>query len=207
MKAKSIILILLISFTPLLGHAQTTFGVIAAGGVSEQKGNPELSLKPQEEFSPGFTFSFGAYSNTQLSKKFSLNFNLLFSSKSSFEQFPDSIPYFRLKYKIQYVELPIILHYEIFKGIKVGAGFHQGIKLFNWLHETESQQCLMSKDFSKNYDYGYLADIQVKVFKKITAGGRFQQSLSYWNNGSYLPHLKAFRHRSFLLYLQYEFSK
>jgi hypothetical protein len=186
-------------------HSQTHFGLMLSAGTSDiMKKDIKSSRTLGGDFRNVFAYSLGAYSTTQLFDPLSVDVNLLFSKKGGYQThfFQDGMQ--KLYFKMHYIDLPVILHYNFHKNIKIGIGFNQSLLLFNYLHETVSNNSGNLKGVTKAYDFGYLADIQVKLFKSLSIGGRLNRSISSWNTGKYDPYISTFRHRSWLLYLQYE---
>lgn len=167
-------LILILSQTT---QAQRILGAIAAGMNITQVDGDEIYGFNKVGFNigPSAIIPFGS------KNKFSLNLELLFSQKGSYQRVGPSDttgepqPYYNLR--LNYVEIPVFVKYTDKNFISGGAGFSYGqlVGIKEIEHGTQT-----STDLQGPYsmaDFEILADVQLKVWQRLWFNVRYSYSL------------------------------
>jgi hypothetical protein len=115
---------------------------------------------------------------------------LLFSMKGSRQksEYPandsviDTVNYYDgYKLDLNYVEIPFLVHYTDKKVIAAGVGFSYGQRVgYKELEDHNNLSGWQEMDSSStytNYDLSVLADVRIRVWKRLWLNGRFSYSM------------------------------
>jgi hypothetical protein len=194
---KKAILILLLLF--VLGisesaRSQWIYGAINGGmNLSQVDGDEEYGYKKV-----GFTGGPSVIMPLGKKKNWSATMELLFSMKGSRERSQyapryDTVPvvdtvnyYDGYKLNLNYVEIPLLVHYTDKKTIAAGAGFSYGQRVGYKEQEDrndavryppEGWQTMDSATTYSNFDLSVLADVKIRIWKRLWLNGRFSYSM------------------------------
>jgi hypothetical protein len=180
---KKALFILFFSSLYLLSDAQLIKGGIIGGlNISQVDGDQVYGFKK-------FGFTAGPTAIIPLSKRFQLSLEVLYSQKGSSQapvvtkDIDDSTREYRLK--LNYAEIPLLLHYVDKHGLNAGLGLSFGRLVFvkekEFNHDTKKVEWndvkLNDGTYNKN-DYEIIFDLQMKVYAGLYANLRYSYSLS-----------------------------
>jgi len=129
----------------------------------------------KEEFTYGY--SAGAYADIKLGNKWSIQPEVLFNqvSADTSDKFSDLVDFNSgkvSKIKLNYISIPLLLNYNISKGISLQAGPQYGILM------SQDRDLLQDgKEAFKKGDFSMLAGLQLK-FASIRLYGRYAVGLN-----------------------------
>lgn len=112
-------------------------------------------------------------------KNWSVSMELLYSQKGSYHSGQTDSTTYRLK--LDYAEIPVLLHFTDKKVISAGVGFSYG-QLINF-KETYGGLPIDTNFFAQptsgmsNFDLAVIADLQIRLWSKLWAGVRYQYSM------------------------------
>lgn len=166
--------------------SQWIYGAVSAGmNLTQVDGDEEIGYKK-------FGFNGGPSVIMPLGKKknWSVTMELLFSMKGSRQksEYPandsvvDTVNYYDgYKLDLNYVEIPLLVHYTDKKVIAAGVGFSYGQRVgYKELEDHNNLSGWQEMDSSstyKNYDLSVLADVRIRVWKRLWLNGRFSYSM------------------------------
>ena len=158
-------------------EAQRFLGALAFGGNHTQVDGDEVF---------GFKklgFNVGVASFLPITQNWFLSLEVAFSQKGSYEKLPlvanpsNSLPYYNLR--LNYVEVPFLMHYEDKKLAMLGAGFSfnrlVGAKEIEWGLPTTTNAT--NGIYSIN-DINAIVDIRLRVYKSFRINFRYAYSVS-----------------------------
>ena len=180
MKRTSQILIFILSFVLLSSgkaFSQRILGAVVAGMNLTQVDGDEIYgyKKTGFNFGPSAIIPFGK------KKNFSLNLELLFSQKGSYQKMGPSDttnepqPYYKLK--LTYVEVPVFVRYTDNNTISGGLGFSYGqlVGVKETEHDSVTPTNLQGPYSPSNIEI--LADVQVKIWQRLWFNVRYSYTL------------------------------
>jgi len=182
---KKVLILTIIIFTlgSQSGFSQRIMGE-AILGLNMSKVEGDLvnngSLKFQK---PGLVVGAGAI--VPVSKSFSLNIQMLFSQKGAYKKVgvhPDSAqPYY--KTRLDYAEVPLLLHYNDKNGLSIGAGFsYSRLVRVQWKVNGRIISNSLSDGYYSRDNFDWIADFKYRVWKNAHINVRYQYSLnSIWS--------------------------
>jgi hypothetical protein len=167
-------------------YSQWMYGAISAGmNLSQVDGDEEYGYKKV-----GFTGGPSVIKPLGKNRNWSLTMELLFSMKGSREksQYPandtvvDTVNYYDgYKLNLDYVEIPLMVHYTDKKIIAGGVGFSYGQRVgYKELedHNKSSGWQTMNADTAySNFDLSVIADLKIRIWKRLWLNGRFSYSM------------------------------
>ena len=158
-------------------YSQRVLGAIAAGMNLSQVDGDEIYGFNKVGFNigPSAIIPFGK------TKKFSVNFELLFSQKGSYEKIGPSDttgepqPYYKLK--LDYVEVPVFVRYTDRNLVSGGLGFSYGqlVGVKEIEHGTRTETNLQGPYTLA--DFEVLADVQLRIWQRLWFNVRYSYSL------------------------------
>lgn len=136
-----------------------------------------------QSFKDQFTYGYsaGAYADIKLGSKWSIQPEVLFNQVSTdtsnkFSDLYDINADKISKIKLNYISIPLLLNYNISKGISVQAGPQYGILM------SQSKNILQNgKEAFKSGDFSLLGGLQIK-FASIRLYGRYAVGLNNIND-------------------------
>jgi hypothetical protein len=174
--------------------SQWIYGAVSAGmNLTQVDGDEEIGYTK-------FGFNGGPSVIMPLGKKknWSVTMELLFSMKGSRQKSEytpryDTVPivdtvnyYDGYKLDLNYVEIPLMVHYTDKKVIAAGAGFSYGQRVGYKEQEDRNDafhyppdgwQTMDSATTYTNFDLSVIADVRIRVWKRLWLNGRFSYSM------------------------------
>lgn len=123
----------------------------------------------------------GAGAMIPFGKKWDASMEVLFNQKGAFqnEQYRDTIGtnIFTGEYKLRlnYVEIPVLVHFTDKDLVTIGTGFSYG-RLIS-MNEIEHGEATNFKGYNSN-DFSVLVDLRLKIYKQLKFNFRYQYSLT-----------------------------
>lgn len=175
-------------------YSQWIYGALSAGmNLTQVDGDEEYGYSK-------FGFNGGPSVIIPLGpkKNWSATMELLFSMKGSRQKseyaaytdstyLKDSVSYYDgYKLNLSYVEIPLLVHYTDKKIIAAGAGFSYGQRVGykeledhndGYHYPPDGWQTMDSASTYSNYDLSVLADVKIRLWKRLWLNGRFSYSL------------------------------
>ena len=173
---KLLLFLIIIGITGLLPvklFPQRILGGISAGITLTQVDGDEIYGFSKVGFTggPSIMIPFGK------NKKWSIGFELLYTQKGSYQKGleGDSVTTSDRNYKVRldYLEIPVMGRFTDKKVISAGLGVYYGQLVYS--KEWESNSKVTHKPFS-NFDFGGVAEFQVRIWNRLWAGVRYQYS-------------------------------
>ncbi len=133
---------------------------------------------------PGLQIGAGAL--IPFSKKWDINLEVLFNQKGASEgpQYYDSLnngQIFTGEYKLRlnYVEIPVLVHFTDRDFLTFGAGFSWGrlVGVKEWEHGNLVESTTLENGPYNQNDFCYVLDLRIKVYKALKLGIRYQNSM------------------------------
>jgi hypothetical protein len=113
------------------------------------------------------------------SKKWSVTMELLFSQYGSYEKYADidtlPRPYYKLN--LDYVQIPVLVHFTDKNIVAGGVGFSYGqlVAVSEWEHGQRTETNLQGP-YKKN-DFNVLADVKIKLWQRLWFNFRYAYSM------------------------------
>jgi hypothetical protein len=187
MKKTLIILtaILVLGFTKS-AVSQWIYGAVSAGmNLTQVDGDEEFGYRKI-----GFNGGPSVIKPIGKNRNWSVTMELLFSMKGSRQksEYPandtvmDTVNYYDgYKLNLDYVEIPLLVHYTDKKVISAGAGFSYGQRVgYKELEDHNKMSGWQEMDSASaysNYDLSVLADVRIRIWKRLWLNGRFSYSM------------------------------
>lgn len=173
---RRLIFFIIIFTTTQAVEAQRFLGVATLGfNMSQIDGDEVVGYKK-----PGLYF--GAQARLPLKSNLSASVEVAFSQKGAYQKYPleedptKQLPYYNIR--LNYLDVPIMVHYEDKNFILAGLGFSigrlVGLKEYEWGVRTNAS--LANKTYLSN-DYSALVDLGFLVFPKLRVHFRYSYSL------------------------------
>lgn len=170
-------------------YSQWIYGAFSSGiNLTQVDGDEEYGYKRV-----GFNGGPSVIKPLGKNKNWSLTMELLFSMKGTRQksEYPasdsinDTVHYYDgYKLDLNYVEVPLMVHYTDKKIIAGGLGFSYGQRVgykeledHNKLNYPGGWQQMDSATTYQNFDLSVLADVRVRIWKRLWLNGRFSYSL------------------------------
>ncbi len=175
---KTLIVIFLFSiFITETTEAQRFLGSATIGlNMSQIDGDEVVGYKK-----PGLYF--GGQARLPLGKNFSTSVEIAFSQKGAYQKYPiesdptKELPYYNIR--LNYLDVPILVHYEDKNFILAGLGFSVGrlvsLKEYEWGIPTDAS--IINKTYKTN-DYSVLVDLGFLIFPKARLHFRYSYSMA-----------------------------
>jgi hypothetical protein len=173
---KIIILIVTILLGSNLAFPQKFLGVLAFGGnLSQVDGDEVYGYKK-----PGF--NIGAASFLPIKDRWFISMEVAFSQKGAYQKYPyaaspsQGLPFYNLR--LNYVEVPLLFHFEDKQFAMVGAGISYnrlvGLKEIEWgiITSSGAQSGVYAID-----DFNIIVDVRLRVYKSFRFNFRYAYSL------------------------------
>lgn len=169
-----IIGILLISFFSLTANGQQFTGKLIAGINGGQIDGDGLSGFNR----PGLVAGFGAA--FQLDEHWSFGPEFLYAGKGAqvtLDQIEKGIYPYALKYKLSYVDLPLLATYTVRPNFRVMTGLSLSYLISAEIDPGTNQEPYDAKEFFNPMDYMILAGMEYELFDNIWLQGRWSYSI------------------------------
>jgi len=176
----SILFLFLISSTTEI-YSQRFLGAVSAGiNLSQVDGDEVYGFKKVGfDGGPSIIFPFGK------DKKWSLTMEILFSMNGAYEKGSDTIPpdpskpawYYGYKLNLNYVQVPILVHFTDKKLIAGGLGFSYGqlVSVKEWEDGYQTETSLNGPYALA--DFRIVADVRLRLWKRLWGNIRYSYSL------------------------------
>jgi len=153
--------------------SQINFGI--KGGINYCKIDIDNSSDSENNLNIKFRtgYHFGLFTDTPINNRISVNTELLFSDKGVAYDKAGFIP--ESNVHLYYINLPVLLGYNLTKTIKVQAGLEAGYLLKSILSFYNNSQDY-SYFFDKDFSLDYIAGIEYS-FSNFGFGIRYEHSL------------------------------
>jgi len=169
-----ILFLFIIVFSAGQSYSQRIKGAVIAGFNATQVDGDEVV---------GYSklgFNVGAAAIIPFKKKWSISLENIFSQKGSHrgEIYADSLSG-SYTLRLNYVEVPVLVHYTDKDIITVGTGFSWGrlVGAKEWEHGIRQKTSPDHGPYDKN-DFSWLADIRFRVWKRLKFNFRFSYSIA-----------------------------
>ncbi len=179
-----ILIIFTIFFVSKTSYSQKIQGAIAIGAnLSQVDGDEVVGFKK-------IGLNASAIAIIPFKEKWSVSLEASFSQKGAYEKYPriyqadKHYPYYNLR--LNYAEIPVIIHFTDKKFLTVGLGLSWGrlvgVKEIEWGEQTALS--LYSGDYARS-DINGIFDIQVPIYKKFKFNFRYSYSFMVIRNRTY----------------------
>ena len=169
-----ILLLLLIIITTGQSYSQRIKGAVIAGFNGTQVDGDEVI---------GYNklgLNVGAAAIIPFKKKWSVSIENIFSQKGAHrgEIYIDSLSG-SYTLRLNYVEVPVLVHYTDKEIITVGTGFSWGrlVGAKEWEHGQRTNTSVKNGPYDKN-EFSWLADLRFRIWKRLKFNLRFSYSLA-----------------------------
>ncbi len=191
--------ILILTAVMALGFTESAFSQWIYGAVSAGMNLTQVDGDEEYGYSKiGFTGGPSVIKPLGKNRNWSVTMELLFSMKGSRQRSEyspryDTVPvvdtvnyYDGYKLNLDYVEIPVLVHYTDKKVIAAGAGFSYGQRVgYKELEDRndayhyppDGWQTMDSASTYSNFDLSVLADLRIRLWKRLWLNGRFAYSL------------------------------
>lgn len=184
---KKIILVALIAIFSFVGvNAQTSFGVKAGLNLASITGDETDGIDSRTSFHIGVIAEF------EISDKFSFQPELVYSSQGAKYSYSEIDYSMEGKYKLDYLNIPLMAKYYVAEGFSIEAGPQIGILLsakddweaiFEGVTESGTDD-LEDIGVVKDIDFGLNFGVGYKLDNGINFGARYNLGLSNLNDES-----------------------
>ncbi len=129
-----------------------------------------------------FGLNVGGGVEMPLGKNFLTSFEILYSQKGAYQKAfrPDSAIDGMYRLKLNYAEIPILIHYTDHKAAAIGLGFAWG-RLVGTPIETEQRYTRDFEDLDTVYrknEFSIIGDGKLRLYKNLKLNVRYQYSLA-----------------------------
>ncbi|MBI9037169.1 MAG: PorT family protein [Bacteroidales bacterium] len=169
-----ILFLLIFFFTADQGYSQRIKGALIAGFNATQVDGDEVV---------GYNklgLNVGAAAIIPFKKKWSFSIENVFSQKGSHrgEIYIDSLSG-SYTLRLNYVEVPVLVHFTDKEIITVGSGFSWGrlVGAKEWEHGQRTNTSAKNGPYDKN-EFSWLADLRFRIWKRLKFNLRFSYSLA-----------------------------
>jgi len=171
-------IILIVFILPLSCFSQRILGGLSAGINLSQVDGDEIYGFHKIGFNGGPSVIIPFTKN----KKWSVTLELLFSQKGSHQNVgPNDTtgqpkPYYNLN--LDYVEIPVLVHFTDKKIIAGGVGFSYGqlVNVKEVEHGVRIDSTTLSRPYNKN-DISVLADVRIRIWQRFWIDARYTYSI------------------------------
>lgn len=174
-------------------QAQWIYGALSSGiNLTQVDGDEEYGYKKV-----GFTGGPSVIKPFGKNRNWSVTMELLFSMKGSRQRSEyiandsviDSVNYNDgYKLDLNYVEIPLMVHFTDKKIIAAGVGFSYGQRVGyeEWVdhnkfedpeNDPDGWHRIDSSNLYRNFDFNVLADVRIRIWKRLWLNGRFSYSI------------------------------
>jgi hypothetical protein len=183
----SFILLLLLTCSAAVVKSQPFYGAVSAGiNLSQVDGDEKYGFhKIGFNGGPAVMWPFGK------DKRWSLTMELLYSQLGSYaaseygmsDTIVDSTQYYDgYKLKLDYVQVPLLLHYTDKQMVAGGIGFLYGrvVNQKEWEDHNDPRGLYRTDTLGKVYndnDFQFLADVRIRIYKRFWANLRYSYSI------------------------------
>jgi|SRR5688572_5469699 len=166
----------------LFTQYDTVMGQISIGF----KGGPNLNNTVIKSDDPNFpdlsdptiSFHVGLFTTLRITDKFLLIPELQFIQKgyslSAYRNGNNKVVY---KNRINYIEIPLLISYSIFKYINIEAGFVTGFKI-SAVYKEGSTKKNVTGEFESFLDLGLASGVRINLTERLGLTGRYVWSLT-----------------------------
>ncbi len=171
---KIISIVILFSLTTLYAGAQVIKGVAIFGtNITQVDGDEVYGFKK-------IGFNVGLAAIVPFNDRWSVSIENVFSQKGAYQKpkYADSLSG-EYELKLNYLEVPVLVHYTDRNIITAGAGFSWGrlVGVGEWEHGKKTETFLNSGDYSQN-DINIIADLRFRIWKKLKFNIRYAYSIA-----------------------------
>ena len=164
----------LLSITTLNVDAQIIKGAVIFGtNISQVDGDEAYGFNK-------LGFNVGASAIIPFKDKWAVSIENIFSQKGAYQK-PQRIDSISGEYslKLNYLEVPVLVHYTDRNIITAGAGFSWGrlVGANEWEHGIKTETSLNSETYSQS-DINILADLRFRIWKKLKFNIRYSYSIA-----------------------------
>ncbi len=130
--------------------------------------------------------NLGAAAIMPLSEKWSLSLETLYSEKGSYHKkggrgmdYQKKHDYNQYKLILNYVEVPVLIHFEDKRFLKAGTGFSYGrlVDVKEWEDDVRIATTTLNDGPYKLNDISWLFDIQIPIYRQIKFNARYSFSI------------------------------
>lgn len=176
-----LLILVLLGFS-LAGHGQRFLGALSAGiNLSQVDGDEVYGFKKVGfNGGPSIIVPFGK------DGKWSVTMEILFSMNGSYQKsadtvYPDSsrpASYNGYKLNLNYIQVPLLVHFTDKKIIALGAGFAYGqlVGVAEWENGHRIESTTLQGPYTMS-DFQVLADVRLRIWKRLWANVRYSYSL------------------------------
>lgn len=162
---KKLIFILIGCLLIIPVKAQFSFGIKAG---FNQNGVYTRHKTDYDYYQSILGFHVGLYSQFPLTNKWSLNPELQYIKKG-----PENFQYFNLNY----LEIPILFNYTVWKSLSIEAGPTIGAPVFGRQHNHNTRSWIDMDISESSLDAGFVAGFKYQLAKKVSLVARYNQSV------------------------------
>ncbi len=171
---KIIPIVFLLSITTLNVDAQIIKGAVIFGtNISQVDGDEAYGFNK-------LGFNVGASAIIPFKDNWAVSIENIFSQKGAYQKpkYADSLSG-EYELKLNYLEVPVLVHYTDRNIITAGAGFSWGrlVGVNEWEHGFKTETSLNSGTYSQN-DINILADLKFRIWKKFKFNIRYAYSIA-----------------------------
>lgn len=178
---KYLLFILVAVITSTSGHAQQIRGAVIGGfNLSQVDGDEVYGFKK-----PGL--NLGAAAIVPFTDRWSVSLETLFNQKGSREREQyrttdtnDVLYTGEYKLRLDYLEVPVLVHYNDRDRITAGVGFSWGrlVNVEEWEHGRKVETTTLNSGTYDPNDINILADIRFRLYKRFRMNFRYSYSLA-----------------------------
>ena len=121
---------------------------------------------------PTTSFHGGLYGQLSMGRKFSFIPELQFIQKGFLIRNPVS----EVKYRINYIEIPLLISYSVFKYLNIDVGQVNGFKISARAKIGDDKRDITDSYYT--YDFGLTGGVRVNFNKRISLSSRYVWSLN-----------------------------
>ncbi len=181
MKARTIIIILLITWgVSFTSYAQIIKGEAILGlNMTQVEGDEVHGFKK-----PGLHIGAGAL--VPFGKNWDVSMEVTFNQKGASQraQYSDTLTSGEVltgqyKLRLNYVEVPLLVHYTDKDFITIGVGFSWGrlVGVQEWEHGSRVESTTLNSNTYDKNDFSYIVDLRIKIAGPLKFGIRYQNSM------------------------------
>jgi len=125
-------------------------------------------------------FNGGPSAIIPFAKRWSVSIETLFSQKGSYQkpQYDDSLSY-EYKLNLNYVEVPLLVHFEDKRIVCVGAGvsWSRLVGVKEWEHGRRVETTTLDGPYNRN-DFSVVADVRIPIYHRLKIQARYSYTFA-----------------------------
>ncbi|HTX88175.1 MAG TPA: porin family protein [Bacteroidales bacterium] len=157
-------------------HAQHIYGALSAGINVSQVDGDEVAGYKHVGFNGGPSVIIPFTKN----RKWTVTMELLFSQKGSYEKRADvdTVPHPYYKLNLDYVEVPVLVHFTDKNIVAGGLGFSYGqlVGVKEWQHGSRVDSTTLQGPYALP-DLSVVADVRLRLWQRLWLDVRFTYSI------------------------------